>query len=84
MDNPNPIKYSDLISPDNSITDLIAQLTALISKYEEARSKIQSAAADMSKGLQNVSGATEQQQERIMEAIKPIYSRVSKAQHYFR
>ncbi len=70
MDNPNPIKYSDLISPDNSITDLIAQLTALISKYEEARSKIQTAAADMSKGLQNVSGATEQQRQAITQAYQ--------------
>ena len=66
----NPIKYSDLISPDNSITDLIAQLTALISKYEEARLKIQTAAADMSKGLQNVSGATEQQRQAITQAYQ--------------
>ena len=28
-DNNNPIKYSDLISPDNSITDLIKQLDEL-------------------------------------------------------
>ena len=28
-DNNNPIKYSDLVSPDNSITDLIKQLVEL-------------------------------------------------------
>lgn len=70
MDNPNPIKYSDLISPDNSITDLIAQLTALIAKYDEARTRIQSSANEMSKGLQNVSGATEQQRQAIMQAYQ--------------
>lgn len=70
MDNPNPIKYSDLISPDNSITDLIAQLTALIAKYDEARARIQSSANEMAKGLQNVSGATEQQRQAIMQAYQ--------------
>ena len=45
MDNPNPIRYSDLIAPDSSITDLIAQLDALIAKYDAVSSKIQSDAA---------------------------------------
>ena len=45
MDNPNPIYYRDLITPDNSITNLIAQLDELIQKYESAKSKIQGAAA---------------------------------------
>ncbi len=67
MDNPNPIRYSDLIAPDTSITDLIAQLSALIAKYEEARQKIQTTAAEMSKGMQNVSGATEQQRQAIAQ-----------------
>lgn len=70
MDNPNPIRYADLISPDNSITDLIAQLTALIAKYDEARAKIQSAANEMVKDLQNVSGATEQQRQSIIQAYQ--------------
>lgn len=65
MDNPNPIKYSDLITPDNSITDLIAQLDALIAKYESAKSKIQGAAADAAKSMQNLSGATNEQRQAI-------------------
>lgn len=83
MDNPNPIRYADLISPDNSITDLIAQLTALIAKYDEARAKIQSAANEMVKDLQNVSGATEQQRQSIIQAYQETeklaeqYKRVS-------
>lgn len=65
MDNPNPIHYSDLISPDNSITNLIEQLDELIAKYDAARSKIQDAATNAAKSLQNLSGATEEQRQQI-------------------
>ena len=65
MDNPNPIRYSDLITPDNSITNLIAQLDELIAKYESARSKIQGAATEAAKSMQNLSGATEEQRQTI-------------------
>lgn len=67
MDNPNPIRYSDLIAPDSSITDLIAQLDALISKYDAARTKIQSDAAEVVKSLREVSGATKEQREAILQ-----------------
>lgn len=65
MDNPNPIRYSDLITPDNSITNLIAQLDELIAKYDAAKNKIQGAAAEAAKSMQNLSGATEQQRQNI-------------------
>ena len=65
MDNPNPIRYSDLITPDNSITNLIAQLDELIQKYESAKSKIQGAAAEAAKSMGNLSGATEEQRQTI-------------------
>ena len=65
MDNPNPIRYSDLITPDDSITKLIAQLDELIAKYESAKSKIQGAAADAAKSMENLSGATAEQRESI-------------------
>ena len=65
MDNPNPIHYSDLIAPDNSITNLIAQLDELIAKYEAAKNKIQGAAAEAAKSMQNLSGATEEQRQNI-------------------
>lgn len=61
----NPIKYSDLIQPDNSITNLIEQLDELIAKYDIARVKIQGAAADAAKSMQNLSGATEEQRQSI-------------------
>lgn len=77
MDNPNPIRYSDLITPDNSITQLIAQLDELIAKYESARSKIQGAAAETAKAMGGLSGATEEQRQAILknaEASEKLYN----------
>ena len=65
MDNPNPIYYRDLITPDDSITKLIAQLDELISKYEAARSKIQGAAQQAAQSMSGLSGATEAQRASI-------------------
>lgn len=65
MDNPSPIFYRDLITPDNSITTLIAQLDALIAKYEAAQEKIKGAATDVAKTMGNLSGATEEQRQTI-------------------
>ena len=65
MDNPNPIYYRDLITPDNSITTLIAQLDALISKYNSMKSDIQGAAAETAKSMQTLSGATDAQRQSI-------------------
>lgn len=65
MDNPNPIYYRDLITPDNSITNLITQLDELIQKYESAKNKIQGAAAEAAKSMGNLSGATEEQRQQI-------------------
>lgn len=70
MSDPNPIYYRDLVRPDNSITDLISQLQALIAEYEGARAKIQSTASDMAKSMQMVSGATEDQREQITSTAK--------------
>lgn len=65
MDNPNPIYYKDLITPDDSITKLIAQLEQLIGVYGEAKQKIQGAAAETAKSMQQMSGATEEQRKEI-------------------
>ena len=67
MDNPNPIYYRDLITPDDSVTKLIDQLTALIAKYEEMRGKVQGAAAETAKAMGNLSGATEEQRQEILK-----------------
>ena len=58
-DNNNPIKYSDLVSPDNSITDLIKQLDELSDVYTNALKNIRAEAIQLAAVLQKVSGATE-------------------------
>ena len=70
MDNPNPIRYADLITPDNSITNLIAQLDELIAKYESMKSKLQGAASETIKSVQGISGATEEQRKSIQLATE--------------
>lgn len=65
MDNPSPIYYKDLITPDDSITKLIEQLDALIKSYDAARSKIQGAAQAAAQSMSNLSGATEEQRKNI-------------------
>lgn len=65
MDNPNPIYYRDLITPDDSIKNLIAQLDELITKYDAARSKIQGAAQQAAQSMAGLSGATETQRQSI-------------------
>lgn len=70
MDNPNPIYYRDLITPDDSITNLLDQLDELITKYDGAKQKIQSAAAEIAKGMQGVSGASEEQRKNIQLATE--------------
>lgn len=65
MDNPNPIYYRDLITPDDSVTKLIAQLDELIQKYDSAKTKIQGAAVEAARSIQNLSGATDEQRQQI-------------------
>lgn len=58
MDDNNPIKYSDLISPDSSISDLIKQLDNLSDAYMNMANNIKSQASQVAEGLRSVSGAT--------------------------
>ena len=67
MDNPNPIRYSDLITPDDSIKNLISQLDELITKYDAAQKKIQGSANEAVKSMTALSGATEEQREALSE-----------------
>ena len=52
-DNNNPIKYSDLVSPDNSITELIKQLDELSVSYTNALKNIRTEALQLTTVLQN-------------------------------
>ena len=68
MDNPNPIYYKDLVTPDESITTLIEQLGNLIKTYDEAKGKIQGAASAIAQGMENVASATEDERKQIQLA----------------
>lgn len=66
----NPIKYSDLVSPDSSITDLINQLQQLANQYASNIAQIKQGAQDLANSLRNVNGATEQGREATKRAAK--------------
>lgn len=68
MDNNNPIKYSDLVKPDNSILDLIKQLDDLKISYSDALKSVNSEAIKLKVSLQNVSGATSGNRTKIRQA----------------
>lgn len=67
-DNNNPIKYSDLVKPDDSITKLIAQLDQLGDAYMNTLNNIKSEAITVKTALQGVSGATETGRKSIQGA----------------
>ena len=67
-DNNNPIKYSDLVKPDNSITDLINQLDQLSDAYMNTLKNIKSEAISVRAALASVSGATEDGRKTIKGA----------------
>lgn len=67
-DNNNPIKYSDLVSPDDSITKLINQLDQLSDAYMNTLKNIKSEAIMVKAALEGVSGATENGRKTIRGA----------------
>lgn len=67
-DNNNPIKYSDLVKPDDSITKLIAQLDQLSDTYMNTLQNIKSEAITVKAALEGVSGATENGRKTIRGA----------------
>ena len=69
-DSKEPIKYSDLLSPDSSIEDCITQLQQLIKVYDDLYKSVTGQAAGLQKSLQMVSGATEQGRKTTMAASK--------------
>lgn len=67
-DNNNPIRYSDLVSPDDSITKLIAQLGQLSDAYSNTLKDIKREAITLKTSLEGVSGATESGRQVIKNA----------------
>lgn len=78
-DNNNPIKYSDLISPDNSITDLIKQLDELSDTHTNAQKNIKAEAIQLAEILKKVSGATEEGRKTTKKAADDA-ERLARAQ----
>lgn len=68
MNTDNPIKYSDLIQPDDSILKLIKQLDDLIAKDKEAADAIKNNAISVKASLMGVSGATDEGRKIIRQA----------------
>lgn len=74
-----PIKYSDLVSPDNSITDLIKQLDELSDTYTNALKNIKAEAIQLADILKKVSGATEDGRKTTKKAADDA-ERLARAQ----
>lgn len=74
-----PIKYSDLVKPDNSIEELIKQLTELKDTYTDALANIKAEAIQLAATLQKVSGATEDGRKKTKKAADDA-DRLARAQ----
>lgn len=75
----NPIKYSDLIIPDDSIEKLVAQLQQLEQIYTSLLQKVQAEAKNAQKAQQGMTGATEQGRQSIKGAATDA-ERLAKAE----
>lgn len=79
MSSNNPIKYSDLVAPDNAITDLITQLQDLMKQYKETAGGIKAEAQQLVDSIKKVSGATEDGRGATKQAATDA-DRLAKAQ----
>lgn len=79
MTDNQPIKYSDLVKPDNSIEELKKQLTELKDAYTDALASIKAEAIQLEATLQKVSGATEDGRKKIKKAADDA-DRLARAQ----
>lgn len=65
----NPIKYSDFIKPDGSITDLIEQLVAVQTTYSKMRDDVLAAAKELEAALKKVNNTNIEGQETTKAAV---------------
>ena len=75
----NPLKYSDLIQPDDSIEKAISQLERLNATYAATLNNVKQEAIKLQASIEGVSGATEQHRTKIREATEQV-DKLSKAQ----
>lgn len=62
-----PIKFTDLIKPDDTITELIQQLHDAKDAYEKLAKSVKAESGDIAKALHSTSGATEEGKQKILE-----------------
>lgn len=75
----NPLKYSDLIQPDDSIEKAISQLEKLNATYTSTLENVRNEAIKVKATIEGASGATEQHRTKIREATEQV-DKLSKAQ----
>lgn len=75
----NPLKYSDLIQPDDSIEKAISQLEKLNATYATTLENVRNEATRLKATIEGASGATEQHRAKIREATEQV-DKLSKAQ----
>jgi hypothetical protein len=74
----NPIKYSDFIQPDGSISDLIKQLESLQTTYAEMINSLKSNASSAEKATKSLNNTTSEGQEATRKAAEEA-DRLAKA-----
>ena len=62
-----PIKFTDLIKPDDTINELIQQLRDAKDAYEKLAKSVKAESGDIAKALHSTSGATEEGKQKILE-----------------
>lgn len=75
----NPLKYSDLLQPDNSIEQAISQLEKLNETYSATLKNVKNEAIKLQASIENVSGATEEHRTKIRETTAQV-DKLTKAQ----
>lgn len=75
----NPLKYSDLLQPDDSIEKAISQLEKLNATYRATLETVKQEAIKIQSTLEGASGATEQHRNKIREATEQV-NKLTKAQ----
>lgn len=62
-----PIKFTDLIKPDDTINELIQQLRDAKDAYEKLAKSVKAESGDLARALHSTSGATEEGKQKILE-----------------
>ena len=62
-----PIKFTDLIKPDDTINELIQQLRDAKDAYEKLAKSVKAESGDIAKALHSTSGATDEGKQKILE-----------------